>query len=85
MINQARLRSLLRWAHIVEGAFLGVYIFSPLHADPLWTDIARYVIFPLAGLSGLWMWQQGRIARWMRQYGMAASGPHPAASKRTAG
>jgi hypothetical protein len=66
MINPARLRLILRWAHIVEAAFIGTYIYSPLHLDPLWTDIARYVIFPLAGVSGVWMWQQGRINRLFR-------------------
>lgn len=65
-MNAASIRTILRWGHIGEAAFLGIYLYSPLHADPLWTDIARYVAFPLAGVSGIWMWQQGRIAKWMR-------------------
>jgi hypothetical protein len=67
MMNQAKLRSILRYAHIGEAAFIGIYLYSPLHADPFWTDVARFVVFPLAGLSGLWMWQQGLVSRWMRR------------------
>lgn len=66
MAHAARLRQTLRWAHIGEAAFLGIYIYSPLHADPLWTDVARFGVFPLAGLSGVWMWQQARLTRWLR-------------------
>ena len=66
MVHAARLRQILRWAHIGKAAFLGVYIYSPLHADPLWTDIVRFGMFPLAALSGGWMWQQARINRALR-------------------
>lgn len=66
MVRAPRLRQILRWAHLFEAGFLGLYIYSPLHADPLWTDIVRFGVFPLAGLSGVWMWQQARISRSLR-------------------
>lgn len=69
MPRPARLRSILRWAHVGEAAFLSAYLYSPLHADPIWTAVARYLVFPLAGLSGVWMWQQGRVARWTLRSG----------------
>lgn len=66
MVRAARLRQILRWAHIGEAAFLGAYVYSPLHNDPLWTNIARFGVFPLAALGGVWMWQQARIGRALR-------------------
>jgi hypothetical protein len=72
MPNAARLRVVLRWAHIVEAALIGVYVYSPLHAHPVWTGVMRFGVFPLAAVSGVWMWQQARIAR-------ALHGPHRAA------
>jgi hypothetical protein len=66
MFSQARLRTILRGGHIVEGIFLAVYVYSPFHLNAIWTGIARFVVLPLLVLSGAWMWQQGRIARWMR-------------------
>lgn len=65
-MRPVRLRTALRWAHIGEAAFLAAYLYSPLRTDPVWTAIAQYVVFPLASLSGLWMWQQARVGRWIR-------------------
>jgi hypothetical protein len=39
------------------------YVYSPVHADPLLTDIIRYLAIPAIILSGVAMWQQGRISR----------------------
>jgi hypothetical protein len=72
-MRPVHLRTLLRWAHIGEAAFLAVYLYSPLRTDPIWTDVAQFVVFPLATLSGLWMWQQARIARWSRRLGAPAA------------
>jgi len=66
MFNQSGLRRFLRWGHIAEGIYLGVYVYSGLHLNPTWTNVTRFLVFPLIGLSGAWMWQQGRVARWMR-------------------
>jgi len=65
-MRPVRLQAILRWAHIGEAAFLAAHVYSPLRTDPVWTGIAQYVVFPLASLSGLWMWQQARVGRWIR-------------------
>ena len=71
MPTQVRLRSMLRWFHVGAAAFLGTYVYSQFHADPLWTDVARYGVFPLVGVSGAWMWQRGRVARWIKLHAPA--------------
>lgn len=73
-MNAAKMRSLLRWGHLAEAAFIGWYVYSPAHSDPFWTDVMRFFVIPLATVSGLWMWQQGRISRWARH----GRGPIPA-------
>ncbi len=65
-MSPASLRSTLRWFHIGVALVLGTYIYSPLRTDPLWTDIVRFGVIPLATLTGLWLWKQGRIARLLR-------------------
>jgi hypothetical protein len=65
-MNQARVRTVLRWGHIAEGMFLVAYVYSGSHSNAVLTDIARFVVIPLIVVSGLWLWQQGRIVRWMR-------------------
>jgi hypothetical protein len=63
--NQTRLRTILRWAHILIGLTIGTYVFMPeLHADPFWTVIAQYGVSAML-ISGIWMWQQARISRWL--------------------
>jgi hypothetical protein len=63
-MNAAQLRRMLRFAHLFLGAALVIYVYSPLHANPLFTDIIRYLAVPALVLSGVAMWQQGRISRW---------------------
>ena len=63
-MNAAQLRRALRLGHIAVGVLLGIYVYSPLHADPLLTGIIRYLAIPAIVLSGVAMWQQGRISRW---------------------
>jgi hypothetical protein len=62
-MNAGQLRRVLRAGHIVVGALLSIYVYSPLHADSLLTDIIWYLAIPVIALSGVAMWQQGRISR----------------------
>jgi hypothetical protein len=45
-MNAGQLRRTLRAGHIVVGVLLSIYVYSPLHADPLLTDIIRYLAIP---------------------------------------
>jgi hypothetical protein len=72
-MNAAQLRRALRVGHIALGVLLSIYDYSPLHADPLLTDIIRYLAIPAVVLSGVAMWQQGRISRWTARRSVAAS------------
>jgi hypothetical protein len=47
-MKAGQLRRALRAGHIVVGVLLGIYVYSPLHADPLLTDIIRYLGIPAA-------------------------------------
>lgn len=59
-------RRTLRWTHIATSAVVGTYLYSPWSSDPTFAAITLYGVFPLMGLTGLAMWQQGRLARWLR-------------------
>jgi len=45
-MNAGQLRRVLRAGQIVVGVLLSIYIYSPLHADPLLTDIIRHLAIP---------------------------------------
>ena len=60
------LRRTLRWVHIVTAALIGTYLYSPWSANPVFAAVTLYGVFPLMGLTGIAMWQQGRLARLLR-------------------
>ena len=59
------LRSLLRWMHIAAGLLIGAYVYSPLNEIAAMRDALMYVVLPFLALSGLVMWQQGPIRRFL--------------------
>jgi len=65
MINQTRLRMILRWVHIAAGIFIVGYVYK-FHLDAGATRVAQFVVVPVIAVSGMWLWQQGRIVRWTR-------------------
>lgn len=66
MLNQANVRRILRFIHIAAGIFLVGYVYK-FHADANATRIAQSIVVPVIAVSGLWLWQQGRIVRWFRR------------------
>lgn len=66
-MTSSTLRSFVRWFHIGVALVLGIYIYSPLRIDPFWTDIVRFGVIPLATVTGVWLWKQGRIAKLLRR------------------
>ena len=72
-MKAGQLRRTLRAGHIVAGVLMSIYVYSPLHVDPLLTDIIRYLAIPAVALSGVAMWQQGCISRWTARRSVAVS------------
>lgn len=60
------LRRTLRRTHIVTAAVIGTYLYSPWSANPVFAAITLWVVFPLMAFTGMAMWQQGRIAKWLK-------------------
>lgn len=57
-------RNALRWLHILLGAvILGTYVYSPCGDAPAFRALVLWVAFPALALSGLLLWQGGRLAR----------------------
>lgn len=65
-MKPASLRSLLRWGHIVAAAVIGTYLYSPWSDNAVLSFLTLWVVFPMMALSGLGMWQFGRLTRMMR-------------------
>ncbi|MEN3263273.1 hypothetical protein [Pseudonocardia sp.] len=62
---RSQLRTFVRYGHIALAVAIGAYVYVP----PSWpTGLREFLMFagiPLASLSGAYLWQQGRIHRWI--------------------
>jgi hypothetical protein len=52
-----RMRSILRWIHIVISIPIYGYIYSPFKKLPQYAPPTRFIFFPLMVLTGLLMWK----------------------------
>lgn len=59
------LRRLVRYLHLAAAVVLGAYLYSPL-IDQTWAArVLQLGLFPALAASGLVMWQQTRLRRWL--------------------
>ena len=64
MVHLSKLKALPHWAYLGCAGFLGAYSYSYFHAGhPLWTDAARFGVFPLLQASGALGWAKARAIR----------------------
>lgn len=62
-MSQLKQRSLIRTLHLVGSGLIGWALYG--HSGFALT-IAQWAVFPALVLSGLWMWKQGAIVRWLK-------------------
>ncbi|MGY6644827.1 MAG: hypothetical protein ACXIVD_06355 [Salinarimonas sp.] len=62
-MHDATRRKTIQWAHILLAACLGGFLYSPLSMMPEARAIVLYGVFPVIALTGLVLWQWGRLKR----------------------
>lgn len=68
-MSNKTIRQVVRWLHIVEAAVLGALIYGPWGDGSILELSIQYFFFPALGISGLVLWQQPRIMKWIKQRG----------------
>lgn len=66
-MSNKQLRNVVRLVHLLVAAFMAVFIYSPLRLDPTVTLIAQAVVVPVVALSGLVMWQQPTVVKFLNR------------------
>jgi hypothetical protein len=66
-MSNKQLRNIVRIAHIIEGVFIGLFVYSPLRTDETYLAMMQFVILPAIIISGVFMWQQPRILKLFRR------------------
>ena len=54
---RVRMRTILRWVHIIVAIPIYGYLYSPFDKLPQYAGPARFVFFPLMVVTGLLMWK----------------------------
>ena len=72
-----KLRTVLRWIHIVISIPIYGYIYSPFDELPQYAPPTRFVFFPVMVLSGLWMWKGHVVGRLMSKRSAQADARMP--------
>jgi hypothetical protein len=55
----------IRIVHLTVGLALGLLVYLPASMSGGLKTVLMLAGLPLAVLSGVWLWQQGRIRRWL--------------------
>ncbi len=66
-MSNKQLRNVVRLVHLLVAAFMAVFIYSPLRLDSTVTLIAQVVVVPVVALSGLVMWQQPTVVKFLNR------------------
>lgn len=65
-MNPVTTRKTLRYTHMAIAVMLALFIYSPtLREDALYAAVIQFGVFPFVALSGLAMWQQARLTRFI--------------------
>ena len=76
-MNGTSLRALLRWIHFVSAGFVGTFIYAPWRDIAAYQDFVMFVAAPLLILSGLGLWKQGHLMKWLRSKPGLKAERHP--------
>lgn len=71
-MHDATRRKVIEWTHIPFAISLGGFLYSPLSRMPEARAIVLYGVFPAIALTGLFVWQWGRLDRF---FGRRARNP----------
>lgn len=66
-MSNKQFRNINRIAHLIEGVFIALFVYSPLRTDDTYLAIMQFVILPAIIISGVFMWQQPTIMKLLRR------------------
>ncbi len=61
--SNKRQRDIQRIIHLVGGAALMLYLYTPLGSTPSFTALMQFLVVPLLVVTGMLMWQLPRLRK----------------------
>lgn len=68
-MSNRNFRAVMRWVHILGGAIIGTFIYSPWGSDAAFAAATKFIVIPTLVITGLVMWQQPRVMKWLAARG----------------
>ncbi len=65
-MSNKQLRIIIRWIHVIGGVMLGAFVYSPLREISEFVLLMQFVVIPVLTVSGLALWQQARLNKWLK-------------------
>lgn len=59
-------RVIIRWIHIVGGAVIMCYIYSPFHENVEFQCAVKFGVLPILTFTGIWLWKFRQFNRFFR-------------------
>ncbi|OGX27806.1 MAG: hypothetical protein A2705_05135 [Omnitrophica WOR_2 bacterium RIFCSPHIGHO2_01_FULL_52_10] len=56
-MNEARLRAILRWIHIILGLTIMCYVYSPWATKASFQIFIKFIVVPAIAITGIWIWK----------------------------
>ena len=56
-MNEGKLRTVLRWTHIILGLVVLCYIYSPWATILPFRIFVKFIVVPVIVVTGLWIWK----------------------------
>lgn len=66
MNNPKTQRLMARVVHLLAAGVLGTATYGPIEIALSLRTLSQYAVFPLLGLTGIWLWQGHRIRQWLQ-------------------
>jgi hypothetical protein len=66
-LKPQRQRTLSRALHLVGAGLIGTFVYAPPSVSAGMQPVIAFVVIPVLAVSGLFIWQQARITRFLRK------------------
>ena len=64
-LTNKHLRVLFRWTHLVGAWLIGAFVYSPGRDEAWFVLSMQWGVIPILTLTGLAMWKQALVGRWL--------------------
>jgi thiosulfate reductase cytochrome b subunit len=66
-MSNKQLRNVVRLVHLAIAVIIAAFVYSPLRLNDTFTAIIQLIVIPVLIVSGIVMWQQPLVIKWLNR------------------